>query len=460
MISYLYNKKRVFFLSAIFAFALIFILGLCIFFKPPPKKRPESANVPAVNALHVSKLNYTVYAKAYGTVQPAKTLMLNAPFTGEAVLSGSFQKGSYIPQDYPLFQIDIEHLSNQKQALNINLEELNIKEKKLLIEDKKTEKELINAQNLKKLIDAEIQKMEERKLNSASLHAKAKSLYMQQALSEKHFLEEENKFKDVELGLIQVKKSQQKNTIILEKLSLHIDHIDLEKFEIQKAKEKIKLKIKTLIKDIKKASIQAPENSQILDLFVEERQEVSRGTPLAKLNLLGEVSLPISLPDYYFKWLYSGPLLKDKQKEQAIEITLVNPHYKKVFQDGYIKSIAGSLDPKTRSLSIIIGKNNPLSKEGFPISQKELLPGSYCFVMLPLDLIKDVYIIPRSSIQRDGSVYLIDDDDKILKSSCKILFEAPDGVVVRIDCNQKQVLVVTHITSALSNGMTVQWNDS
>ncbi len=449
------NQKPFFFLSLAISVLILLSLFVTLALKSPPETKHRDERGPLVQTLQVSRGPYMVKATGYGEAKAAKTLNVVAPFSGTAELAGPYNEGSYISKGALLFTLNTEPLIRKKKSLESRVKDYETNSQRLEAQLSQKKQELAETQTLQETVVKEVANAQSRLDNALSLYNKAENLYQKGAVSKKALLEEHSRYQRAEAEWLASKKQSSQNDILIGKLQFQVSELQLQQKELAQSLLRTQLELKTTEEDLKKAYIRAPDNAQILKLKVNKLQEVTPGLQLATLRFFGEVEVSVSLPDFYFKWLYDGGLLEEPNK-RAITINLVNAQYKKSFTGGFLKSAGAALDGKTRSLPLIIARENPLSADGFPIKSDELLPGMYCKVTIPLQKLEEVFLVPTNCIQRKNEIYLVDSENHLRILPAEILFQGEEGSVLQLPSSVSDITVVAHPLESAREGMPVR----
>lgn len=204
--------------------------------------------------------------------------------------------------------------------------------------------------------------------------------------------------------------------------------------------------------DLTRTRIKAPYAGRILEQFVDRGQYVSPGNPLAKIFAIDyvEVRLPISekqrgmidLPRSYrgeSEQPYNGP-------EATVYATIGGDNYS---WKGSVVRTEGSVDRATRQVFVIVQIDNPYHRHADNRPPLEI--GQFVKADIQGKLLKDVYALPRTAVQGNDTIMIVDKDSRLQRKTIKVLWETQDNLMVKEGLSSGEQLCVTYIPFAANN---------
>lgn len=208
--------------------------------------------------------------------------------------------------------------------------------------------------------------------------------------------------------------------------------------------------------DLKRTVIKAPYAGRVLEQYVDLGQFVSSNKELVKLFAIDrvEVRLPLSesqreqldLPSFY-----RGDSIAKNKANFPIRITAKIGGRKHEW-GGLLNRVEGSVSLETRQQYIVAVIENPFEKND--INRPALEIGQYVEAELSGRVNDDVFIIPRSAVQGEGQIMLVDADNRLQRKSVRPIMEQGDFIIARDGIKAGDTLCVSYIPFA-SNGTLV-----
>ena len=209
--------------------------------------------------------------------------------------------------------------------------------------------------------------------------------------------------------------------------------------------------------DLKRTVIKAPYAGRVLEVYVDLGQYISGNKELLKLFAIDrvEVRLPLSesqreqldLPSFY-----RGDSIAQNKVDYPIRIKARiggEVHEWK----GMLNRVEGSVNLDTRQQYIVAIVDKPFQENDQHRPALEI--GQYVEAELAGRVNDKVFLIPRSAVQGEGQIMLVDKDKRLQRKSIKALVEQGDFIVVRDGVTAGDRLCVSYIPFA-SNGTLVR----
>lgn len=204
--------------------------------------------------------------------------------------------------------------------------------------------------------------------------------------------------------------------------------------------------------DLQRTRIKAPYAGRILEKFVDIGQYVSPGNPLLKIFAIDyvEIRLPITekqrgmikLPRPYrgeSNELYQGP-------EATIHATIGGKNY--IWQ-GRVVRTEGSVDRATRQVFVIVQVDNPYQRHSDNRPPLEI--GQFVKADIQGHMLEDVYALPRTAVQGNDTVMIVDKESRLQRKKIKVLWETQDKLLVKDGIDPGEQLCITYVPFAANN---------
>ncbi len=453
--------------------AVVVFISVVTFFPFRYLKKPETVRTvateetaPAVHAIRVVPQTLTVTWTGFGVVQEDDLITLTARTPGRVAKAGIHDPGESFTPDTVLFAIDAKSMELQLASLQAQFDETPLRAAMLKIDRDALEIDLQDALALEILANKTVSKETElRELRDREFR-RHQALWQSGNLTEAEMTQTETLLKQTELAVMRAETSLKNAERSCRRIRADLERIDIECQRVPMAGKQILSRIESLKLDLADTTVKAGFSGRVVEVLVDEGQEVAAGAVLATVRPAASVHLRLMLPNSQFRWLHQGGLLHETDKTRpaysSLEITYESTDFVKVFTGAYIRSVGERLETPTGSLPIIIGRDNPLGDGGEIIAAEELIPGMYCSVTLPLCELQDVYVIPRESVQNDGSVCQLsaggDGDTRTLRiwRSYSVVHEIAEGLVIHADNPDAALHLVPHPIRNVRDGMAVR----
>jgi len=401
------NKRWFFFIPVIFG---VIVLVLLKQNTPAPQQNPAREITKAVRTLALPQLTVTPMAIGYGTVRPVSTWEAIAQVEGIIMdKHPHLGKGAIIEKGSILFQIDttdyelgIAQIAADILATKAQLEELDIKlentQASLDIEKKSLELTKKELKRLKKLLNQSSVSLSDFETQERSMLAQQQSVLAQ----------------NNSLKLIPSQKAllnaqlQQKNS------------------QLQRAQ-----------RDLNNTKIIMPFTGRISADNVELAQYVRVGSTLAAADALDKAEIEVQIPIGYFR----GLIRSDKrinlleQSTQQLNNTLgisaqvvLREGNLTTFWDAHFARLTDTLDPKTRTIGVIVEVSDPYSNV-IPGSKPPLVKGFFVEVHLQGAPRPDSLIVPRSALHNQH-LYLVNKDNRLEIKKIQVELYQPEFAIV------------------------------
>ena len=208
--------------------------------------------------------------------------------------------------------------------------------------------------------------------------------------------------------------------------------------------------------DLGNTEVRAPHAGLIASRSAEVGEWVTPGRPLVELFSLDVFEVRVSLPDAAFS-LVDLPFHGDGRRGPAARVTttLGSPNAAVTWTwEGRLTRMEGEMDPATRFVPAVVEVPRPyrMTADGRP----PLVAGMFVQVEIEGKEFADVAAIPLSAFRADGTVLVVDAEDRIRVREVDAFWEAGEaGVLVRSGLVAGERLVVSP-PSMVAEGMRVR----
>lgn len=384
--------------------------------KQPPAKSAEQETTYAVRTIQATQIDLTPLAIGYGVVKPAQTWKAVAQVSGRVVESHpKLHNGEIISKGSLLYRIDpVDYQLSLAQA-QTELAELEVQEK--------------NTRNSLTI--------EQRNINLAE-----RELKRLKGLSQKGNVSQS----DVDHAERNVLASQIPAQNLSNTLAL---------FPVQK---KLLLnKIEQAQRDLAETEVTAPFNLRVANLAIEQQQFISKGQTLFEGDSVDRVEVIVQVPMSALKNLFidrseSTPsteqLFKDMAQFAAFKpiIKLDMGSHIAQWQAEFVR-FSDQVDPQTRTIGIVVAVDKPFAKVK-PGIRPPLSKGMFVQVDILGKPQKGRLIIPRNAVH-NGSVLLVDQQQRLQSRAIEILYNQKDITVVKSGIEPGEQIIVSDMPLAV-----------
>lgn len=223
----------------------------------------------------------------------------------------------------------------------------------------------------------------------------------------------------------------------------------LRKPQLENAKRQLeaaKLAVQQANLQLERTRLFSPFQAMVISENVEVGQVVAPGAQIATLIGTKSFWVKVSVPVAKLQWIRFRDANQSGSSAQVIQST---GGAREIRRSGEVLRIAGPLDPKTRTASLIVEVKNPLGGEGLP-----LLPGAFVEVDITGQAASDTFMLPRESIHEGGRVWVIDSDDRLQPKNIEVAWRTADQVFVQQGLREGDRILKTAIATPIA-GMLV-----
>ncbi len=400
-----------------------------------PEQLPAAETIRAVRMITIRPTAVVPRALGYGYVRPARFWQAVAEVNGKIIwMSPLLERGEIVKTNTELARIDpapyalaVAQIEADMQNTRAQIAELAVSEKNQMLLFEIEEKSL--ALSEKEL--ARQKQLLNRKIVSDSDYDKQQAAYYAQLTKVQNLKNS--------LNLIPAKRKALDASLSVSTARLEAARLDLEN---------------TIIK--------APLNCRVVDVTIEQGQFVQTGQVLSTadgidaaeieaqvsidkmINLLRSVGRPVSIASLDF-----SRLSELFQLSAAVRLSVGD--LSASWNARFLRA-AASLDPKTRTVGVIVVVDRPYEKVRIG-SHPPLVRNMYCEVELIGSPIPDRIVIPRSAVH-DGAVYTLNPQNRLVRKKVTVDFAQGDFYAIKEGVQAGDRLVVSDLVPAVE-GMKV-----
>lgn len=394
----------------------ILVLALMAGGRKPPVQAESTIPVKPVRTLEVRQVDLVPVAEGYGSVTPAQLWTAVAEVSGRIVeLHPRLRDGEIIPADTLLLRIDpVDYELNLAQA-EAALAELEVEQA-----------------NAKATLE-----IEQRNLKIAQREFDRISKLAAKGTASRSNLD------DAERALLNNRKAVQniRNTLAL----IPTKHKVLESKKTQAER------------DLENTRILAPFNLRVAKLQIETDQFVSKGQSLFEGDSVDRVEVLAQFPLASLRRLFigrqdihgNGALMGDNlpQLVQLEPLVRLDMGTTQAEWQGEFVRFSDNVDPQTRTMGVVVAVDKPFEKIE-PGVRPPLSKGMFVQVLLRGKVQQKRLVVPRAAV-RDGQLYLVDGDQRLLRRPVEVLFSQGAISVLKNGISPGDRIVVSDLVPAV-----------
>jgi RND family efflux transporter MFP subunit len=212
-------------------------------------------------------------------------------------------------------------------------------------------------------------------------------------------------------------------------------------------------------RDLERTRIRAPFAGRIRQKLVDVGQFVSPGIAVAHIFAVDYVEVRLPIPDSDLAYLdlpvnYRGDAEQQPGPEVALYADFAGKRHK---WTGRIVRVEGEIDPVSRMIHAVAQVDDPYGR-GSDGDQMPLAIGLFVDAEIMGRKVDDAIVIPRSAIRSDDTVFIVDDDDRLVFRNVTVARMGRESAVVTggIEASER---VCVSLLDAVTDGMKVRTMD-
>ena len=203
-------------------------------------------------------------------------------------------------------------------------------------------------------------------------------------------------------------------------------------------------------RDLERTEITAPYAGRILEKRVDVGQFVTPGSVMALIYAVdyAEIRLPLSDSEIAFVKLpeiYRGESTQDLESGPKVILRASFGEQLHTWE-GYIVRTEGAIDTRSRQLFVVAQVDDPYGRS--VANRPPLKAGQFVEAEIMGEVLRDVFVISRSTLREGREVLIIDGDNKLNRREVEIVWSDSENVVVRKQLAPGEVLCLTPLPYA------------
>jgi RND family efflux transporter MFP subunit len=208
--------------------------------------------------------------------------------------------------------------------------------------------------------------------------------------------------------------------------------------------------------NLQRTQIRAPFNGRVRTKKVDLGQYVSPGVALATIYAVDYAEVRLPVPDNEMGYL--DCCLDYRSKNPAtlnIDVTLKANYAGRDYRwSGKIVRVEGEIDPLSHMITLVARVEDPYGRDQRS-DRPPLAVGLFVEAEIKGKLVKDVAVIPRSTLRGTESVLVIDDENKLHFRIVEVLRKDSETVVISSGLGQGERICISPL-EAVVEGMKVR----
>lgn len=403
--------------------------------RPQPKLEVADEASRMLRVIEVPIVDVLPQVVGYGTATPGQTWQAVAQVDGRIVeVHPELESGSFVSKGQLLLKIDPTEYQYALAQL-----EAEIKQARALIEELTRTEENLQA-SLKIERDAlsvtqrEMKRIEQLVARNATSQSEL-DVQQRSVLTQQQRLQEQTSA----LNLLPAQKQSQQANLALKQAQLAQAQLDLKHTDIRAPFD---CRLGTVSLDVDQY---VGTGQSLFEAYSNDLVEVEAQAPMREVRRL----IHNRTGSAAFEGI-SMQRVRDVFNVQAI-VEMASAEITARWSARFMR-IRESLDPQTRSLSLVVGVDNPY-EQVVPGVRPPLLQGTYCRVTLIGQPRPDQVVVPRHAIH-GGHVYVLDDEQRLRRRAVEVTFRQGEFAVIGSGLAGGETLIVADPAPAIE-GMLV-----
>jgi RND family efflux transporter MFP subunit len=418
---------RLLIIPAILIGVVVFVLLVKNSSKPVRMVVAEKAT--AVRVIRVPEVTVAPQLMATGNVEPSRVWHSVAQVSGKiATLHPRLKRGALIREGEVLLQIDPRDYKLAVTQAETGLEVIRVQQAQIDVQEG----------NAEALLEIEQQALE---LAKGELQRKQKML-KGNAISQSDYGKEQR-------NLLTQQKSVQSliNSIKLYPVERRGLAAELEKQQVQLADAKLNLEHTTIL---------MPFNGRIAEVKVELQQFVGQGTLMVVADGIAKAEVAVQIPMERLGNLIHSESAINPTEAENIELgkrlglsarVLLQQNQYLIEWDARVARLSDALDPRTRTVGIIIEVDNPYTRVQ-PGRRPPLVKGLFVDVVLSGQPQDNRMVIPLSALHGQ-QVYVVNQEQRLEQRKVTTGSKGADYVIITSGLQAGEQVVISDLFSAV-----------
>lgn len=415
-----------------------------------PPERPAREPARTVRVMTVRAVDVVPVAMGFGAVEPATVWQAVAEVAGRIVeRHPRLENGAILPENTLLFRIDAADYKLQEAQIEADIRATEAQLAELEIKVSNTGRSIEIERASARAAESELQRL--RKLAAGGTASRSQlDEQERQTLAQRQALQ------------------QQENTLNLLPAERRLLDAQLERQRVQLEAARL---------DLGRTEVRLPFVARISQVDAELNEYVRVGDPLATADAIDLAEVEAHVPIHQMRAIMSfqDPAASAGQAASADSLqplpfdptepgllaraglsARVRPSGLDVQWEAKVSRLSPTLDPQTRTVGVIVSVQEPY-RRARPGERPPLIKGMFVEVEVTGRKLSGVLAVPRSAMS-GGSVYVVDEDNRLRRRSIEVGLSQPEFVVVRAGLAAGERVVVSDVTPAIE-GMLLDPRD-
>ncbi len=210
-------------------------------------------------------------------------------------------------------------------------------------------------------------------------------------------------------------------------------------------------------RNLARTRVKAPFSGRVREKLVDQGQVVALGTPAARIYATdyAEIRLPLPLTEFNFLGI---PLDYDEETHElaASEFSLQGKIVTRQYTwSGRIVRTEAQIDPQSRMIYVVARVEDPYGSKDNP----PLLVGLFVRAEITGETLKDVFVLPRSSVRGRNQLMLVDTENRLRFRTLDLYRAEREQVIVRSGLEEGELVCLTPLDTVVE-GMLVRIIDN
>ena len=399
--------------------------------REPPVRVEVAEPATLARTVTVRPRTFVPTVSGFGTVEPVRVWQAIPQVSGRVTeVNADFVRGSFVPKGTVLvrlatedYELDIAEAEAAIDGDEADLEELTLNEETLRLS-------LQIQRDVLVLEEAELQRQKdllERNVSSPKAVEEQQAALLQQRASVQNL---EN-----QLALIPAQRRALETAMERSRVSLDIARLNLSR-----------------------TVLEAPFHARVADADIEIDQYAAAGASIGTLDGVDAAEVDVQIPPGQMRQFvltaFRGLVATYADVPQIEEHLARLRAIVELGLDGVVISwpatvrrISDAVDPQTRSIGVIVEVADPY-RQASPVTGPPLVKGMFVEVTLSGPPLADAILLPRSAI-RDGSVSVVDTDDRLARKAVEIGYSIDDVVLITEGLSLGERVVVSDLAAVI-----------
>jgi len=405
------------------------VLVLLVKNSSKPVRMVVAEKATAVRVISVPDVTVAPQLVVTGNVEPSRVWSSVAQVSGKIItLHPRLKRGALIREGEVLLQIDPRDYELAVTQAETGLEAIRVRHAQIDVQEANTEALLAIEQQALDLAQGELQRKHD--------------MLKGKAISKSDYGKEQR-------NLLAQKKSVQSliNSIKLYPVERRELATELEKQQVQLADAKLNLE---------RTAILMPFNGRIAEVKVELQQFVGQGTLMVVADGIAKAEVTVQVPMERLGNLIHSETVINPAEAENIELgrrlglsarVLLQQNQYLVEWDARVARLSDALDPRTRTVGVIIEVDNPYARVQ-PGRRPPLVKGLFVDVVLNGQPQDNRIVIPLGALH-DHQVYVVNQEHRLEQRKVIIGSKGADYAIVTSGLQSGEQVVISDIFSAV-----------